>query len=98
MFIGLLCFFFLLTFLPLNQNVKLTFHAELCHFVNYSHFICALLYIRFPKNESDFLYFLFIKTELEQSSDKPLFYAVLGIPVDMPVFNGGDSDTLAVMP
>ena len=40
---------------------------------------------------------LFIKTELEQGSDKPLFYAVLGIPVDMPVFNGGDSDTLAVM-
>ena len=29
---------------------------------------------------------------------KPLFYAVLGIPVDMPVFNGSDSDTLAVMP
>ena len=41
---------------------------------------------------------LFIKTELEQGSDKPLFYAVLGIPVDMPVFNGSDSDTLAVMP
>ncbi len=41
---------------------------------------------------------LFIKTELEQGSDKPLFYAVLGIPVDMPVFNGGDSDSLAVMP
>ena len=37
---------------------------------------------------------LFIKTELEQGSDKPLFYAVLGIPVDMPVFNGSDSDTL----
>ncbi len=45
-----------------------------------------------------FLVWLFIKTELEQDSDKPLFYAVLGIPVDMPVFNGGDSDTLAVMP
>ena len=98
MFIGLLCFFFLLTFLPLNQNVKLTFHAELCHFVNYSHFICALLYIRFPKNESDFLYFLFIKAELEQSSDKPLFYAVLGIPVDMSVFKGSKPDSLAVMP
>ena len=41
---------------------------------------------------------LFIKTELEQGSDKPLFYAVLGIPVDMPVFNGSDSDSLAVMP
>ncbi len=41
---------------------------------------------------------LFIKTELEQGSDKPLFYAVLGIPVDMPVFNGSDSDTLDVMP
>ena len=24
-------------------------------------------------------------------------YAVLGIPINMPVFNGGDSDTLAVM-
>ena len=33
---------------------------------------------------------LFIKAELEQGSDKPLFYAVFGIPVDMPVFNGGD--------
>ena len=41
---------------------------------------------------------LFIKTELEQGSDKPLFYAVLGIPVDMPVFNGSDSDMLDVMP
>ena len=30
--------------------------------------------------------------------NKPGFYAVLGIPVDMPVFNGGDSDSLAVMP
>ena len=58
----------------------------------------ALLYIHFSKNESDFLYFLFIKTELKQGSDKPLFYAVLGIPVYMPVFNGGDSDSLAVMP
>ncbi len=42
--------------------------------------------------------FLFIKAELKQGSDKPLFYAVLGIPVYMPVFNGGDSDSLAVMP
>ncbi len=41
---------------------------------------------------------MFIKTELEQGSDKPGFYAVLGIPVDMPIFNGGDSDSLAVMP
>ena len=49
------------------------------------------------ENESDFLYFLFIKAELKQGSDKPLFYAVLGIPVYMPVFNGGDSDSLAVM-
>ena len=61
-------------------------------------FVVALLYIRFPKNESDFLCFMFIKTELEQGSDKPGFYAVLCIPVDMPVFNGGDSDSLAVMP
>ena len=98
MFIGLLCFFFLLTFLPLNQNVKLTFHAELCHFVNYSHFICALLYIRFPKNESDFLYFLFIKAELEQGSDKPPFNVVLGVLVDVSVFKGSKPDSLAVMP
>ena len=28
-----------------------------------SQFVVALLYIRFSKNESDFLYFLFIKTE-----------------------------------
>jgi len=61
-------------------------------------FVITLLYIRFSKNESDFLYFRLIKAELEQGSDKPLFYAVLGIPVDMPVFKGGDSDTLAVMP
>ena len=61
-------------------------------------FVVTLLYIHFSKNESDLLYFLFIKTELKQGSDKPLFYAVLGIPVDMPVFNGGDSDSLAVMP
>ena len=31
-----------------------------------SQFVVALLYIRFSKNESDFLYFLFIKTKLEQ--------------------------------
>ena len=45
-----------------------------------------------------FSVWLFIKAELEQGSDKPLFYAVLGIPVDMPVFNSGDSDSFAVMP
>ena len=28
-----------------------------------SRFVVALLYIRFSKNESDFLYFLFVKTE-----------------------------------
>ncbi len=32
---------------------------------------------------------LSVKTELKQGSDKTLFYAVLGISVDMPVFNGG---------
>jgi len=35
-------------------------------------FVVALLYIRFSKNESAFLYFLFIKTELEQDSGKHL--------------------------
>ena len=58
----------------------------------------TLLYLLLDKNEIDLSHLLFIKAELEQGSDKPLFYAVLGIPVDMPVFNGGDSDTLAVMP
>ena len=37
-----------------------------------SHFVVALLYIHFSKNESDFLYFLFIKTKLEQGSGKYL--------------------------
>ena len=40
---------------------------------------------------------LSVKAELEPGSDKPGFYAVLCIPVDMPVLNGGDSDSLAVM-
>ena len=31
---------------------------------------------------------MFIKTELKQGSNKPGFYAVLGILVNMPVFNG----------
>ena len=35
-------------------------------------FVVALLYIRFSKNESTFLDFLFIKTELEQDSGKHL--------------------------
>lgn len=52
----------------------------------------------FPGHENNFSYFLFIKAELEQCSNKPGFYAVLGIPVDMPVFNVSDSDSLAVMP
>ncbi len=38
-----------------------------------------------------------IKAELEQGSDKPLFYSVLGIPDNMPVFNGSNSDTPAVL-
>ena len=58
----------------------------------------ALLYIYFLKSKSDFLYFLFIKTELKQGGNKPGFYTVLRIPVDMPVFNGGNSDSLAKMP
>ena len=39
-----------------------------------------------------------VKTELEQSGDKPLFYAVLGVYVDVSVFKGGKADSLAVMP
>ena len=84
---------------PITQNTALII-PNMIHikFSSKYRFVVALLYTRFPKNESDFLYFLFIKTELEQGSDKPLFYALLGISVDMPVFNGGDSDALAVMP
>ena len=63
-----------------------------------SRFTVTLLYILFRENKSCFLYFLLIKAELKQGCNKPLFYAVLRIPVDMPVFNGGDSDSLAVMP
>jgi hypothetical protein len=37
-----------------------------------SQFVVALLYIRFSQNESDFLYFLFIKTKPEQGSGKYL--------------------------
>jgi len=60
-------------------------------------FHCFIIF-PFIEKQKDFLDFLFIKTELEQGSDKPLFYAILGISVDMSVFNGGDSDSLAVMP
>jgi hypothetical protein len=35
----------------------------------------ALLYIRFPESESDFLCFLFIKAELEPGSDKPMSFS-----------------------
>ena len=28
--------------------------------------------------------------ELEQDNDKPLFYAVLSIPVNIPIFNDGN--------
>jgi hypothetical protein len=34
--------------------------------------------------------------ELEQCGNKPEFYTVLGISVNMPVFNGGDSASLTV--
>jgi hypothetical protein len=39
-----------------------------------------------------------VKAELEQGGDKPLFYAVLGVCVDVSVFKGGKADSLAVMP
>ena len=41
---------------------------------------------------------LSVKTELEQGGDKPLFYAVLGVRVDVSVFKGGKPDSSAVMP
>ena len=41
---------------------------------------------------------LFIKAELEQGSDKPPFDVVLGVLVDLSVFKGSNSDSLAVMP
>ena len=44
------------------------------------------------------LYFLFIKAKLEQCGDKPPFYIVLGVLVDVSVFKGSNSDLLTVMP
>ena len=40
---------------------------------------------------------LFIKAELEQGGDKPGFYAVLRVWVDVSVFNGGIADSPAVI-
>ena len=59
---------FFLTFVLPNQNFyyKLLIHT-FQFFPNYSPVYRCFYYISvFPKNESDFLYFLFIKTELEQ--------------------------------
>ena len=39
-----------------------------------------------------------VKAELEQGSNKPPFYAVLGVCVDVSVFKGGKADSFAVMP
>ena len=58
----------------------------------------TLLYLLLDKNEIDLSHLLFIKAELEQGSDKPLFYAVLCVLVDMPVFKGGKPDLLSVVP
>ena len=41
---------------------------------------------------------LFVKTELQQGSDKPPFDVVLGVLVDLSVFKGSKPDSLAVMP
>lgn len=58
----------------------------------------TLLYLLLDKNEIDLSHLLFTKAELEQGSDKPLFYAVLCVLVDMPVFKGGKPDLLSVVP
>ena len=56
----------------------------------------TLLYLLLDKNEIDLSHLLFIKAELEQGSDKPPFYVVLGVCVDVPVFKGGKAyDSLA---
>ena len=39
-----------------------------------------------------------VKTELEQGSNKPLLYAVLGICIDISILKGGKPDSPAVMP
>ena len=41
---------------------------------------------------------LFIETELEQGSDKPLFDVVLCVFVDLSVFKGSKPDSFAIMP
>ena len=40
---------------------------------------------------------MFIKTELEQGSDKPSFDVILGILVDVSVFKRSKPDSFAVM-
>ena len=52
----------------------------------------------FPTNLTSCHAAFSVKAELEQGSDKPLSYAVLGVCVDVPVFKGGKADSFAVMP
>lgn len=40
---------------------------------------------------------LSVKPKTEQSRDKPLFYAILGVCIYMTIFKGCHTDTLAVM-
>ena len=57
-----------------------------------SDFVVGFIIHLSHKNQICLLNFLFIKLELEQSRDKPLFYAVLG--VFMPVFKSDKPDFL----
>ena len=63
-------------------------------------FFCVVEYKHdyFPDKSHLLLCCLFIKAELKQGGNKTLFYAVLGVLVDMSVFKGSKPDLLAVMP
>ena len=52
----------------------------------------------FPTNLTSCHAAFSVKAELEQGGDKPLFYAVPGVCVDVSVFKGGKPDSPAVMP
>ncbi len=85
---------------PLHLRVKAVFHHIV--FMPYAGILESLVTIVSPSMAAcEFCSFLPISRLQDgagQCYNKPGFYAVLGIPVDMPVFNNGDSDSLAVMP
>jgi hypothetical protein len=62
-------------------------------------FFCAIecKHDYFPDKSHLPLCSLSVKPKTEQSRDKPLFYAILGVCIYMTIFKGCHTDTLAVM-